>query len=169
MSYLGHIISGSGISPKTDLLAAIRLAPSPLDKDQLKSFLGLCEYYARFIQNFSLQTEPLRKLLKSKVPFLWSDEQETAFHLLKSLIITAPALQPFKDNLLSTITVDASGKGLGAIFSQFENGKENTVAFASRTLSDAEKNYSTIEKEALACVWVHITSQHIYGEGNSNW
>lgn len=106
----------------------------------------------------------MRKLVRTNVKFIWGDEELQSFKSLKDLIINAPALKPYTDNAMSYITVNASNLGLGAILSQMVEGIENTVAFASQKLSTAEKNYSTIEKEALACVWgVHHFSTYLWG------
>lgn len=87
-----------------------------------------------------------------------------SFKNLKDLIIKAPAFQPYNDNAMSFITVDAINLGISAILSQMVDGVDNNVAFASRGLSAAEKNYSTIEKEAVACVWdVHHFATYLWG------
>jgi hypothetical protein len=117
---------------------------------QLRRFLGLMSYYRRFLQNFSHLATPLHKLLKKDVAYEWTVEHEQAFQTLKGKLITPPVLkypdfdQPF------ILTSDASGEGLGAVLSQGKITKDRPVAFASRTLNQAEKNYSTTEKELLA-------------------
>ncbi|XP_069095359.1 gypsy retrotransposon integrase-like protein 1 [Pleurodeles waltl] len=153
IEYFGHTLSADGIKPKEDLLKAIREVPRPKNKDTLKSFLGLSEYYSRFIMDYAGMVEPLRKLLRKKVKFEWSHEQETAFINVTNAILKAPALQHYDTKGRNRITVDASATGIGAVFTQIVSGKEVTVAFVSRMLRKSECFYSTIEREALACVW----------------
>lgn len=94
----------------------------------------------------------MRSLLKKGTAFVWTKDIDTAFTHIKNLVINAPALSPFVPGHQCTITVDASLKGLGAVFGQHIFSKDHTVSFASRSLSEAESKYSTIEREALACV-----------------
>ncbi|KAJ1103617.1 hypothetical protein NDU88_001038, partial [Pleurodeles waltl] len=96
--------------------------------------------------------------------FEWDEQVMGAFNAIKKLVLSAPALKPFIPSAKSFIAVDASMKGLGAVFGQWVDGREHTIAFASRSLSDTEVNYSTIEREALACVWaVHKFKTYIWG------
>ena len=165
LDYLGHKITQEGIKPKDDLVSAINKAAAPTDKDTLRSFLGLGEYYARFVEGFAVFVEPMRKLLRKGVRFEWGVEQNLAFEKVKQLIVHAKALKPFDPEGKNVIKVDASTKGLGAVFTQLINGKENTVSFISRALRGAEEYYSTIEKEALACVWaVERLKTYLWGK-----
>lgn len=110
LSYdLGHNISSLGIKPKTSLLDAIKNAPSPSDKDSLRAFLGLSEYYARFVQGYALVVQPHRNLLKKHAKFDSTIETQNAFTSIKELILSAPAIKPFTYGVQSIIT-DASAK-----------------------------------------------------------
>nr|XP_054761486.1 uncharacterized protein K02A2.6-like [Lytechinus pictus] len=153
LSYLGHSVSSEGISPDDDHIAAILKAPAPTDVGALRSALGLTNYYAKFVENYATVVEPLRCLLRKDFPFVWGVEQQNAYDKIKEVIAQKVVLKFFNPNLPTVVTTDASDYGLGAILSQVKNGREIPVAFASRSLTPAERKYSTGEKEALACTW----------------
>jgi len=114
--------------------------------------LGLCGYYRRFIPNFSKIAKPLTELLKKNAPFEWNQRTEDAFVSLKET--TEPLLQYLDFTRPFVLTTDASNEALGAILSQGPIGQDLSIAYASRTLNTAERNYSTTEKELLAILWV---------------
>ncbi|KAJ1137106.1 hypothetical protein NDU88_003519 [Pleurodeles waltl] len=164
VEYLGHTVSGNGVKPKTNLLEVIEKAPSPSNKDQLRSFLGLAEYYAKFVKNFADVAQPLHHMMKKNVKFEWSKECQQAYSALKLCIINAVELKPFVASDHTIVSTDASMHGLGAVLIQLHKGKERVVAFASRTLKGAEATYSAIEKEALACWWgVKYFRNYVWG------
>lgn len=122
----------------------------------MRSFLGLSSWFSKFIPDYATLVEPLRQLLKTdmKVELQWSEAAHESFSNLKKLLLESPALAVYDPDLPAFITTDASGYGLGAVLTQLHPDQvERVVAFASRTLSPAERKYSTTEKEALACVW----------------
>ncbi len=155
--YLGHKISDKGLIPTKDKLGKIRNFPQPRDVKSLQRFLGLWEYYRKFIPNFSEKMAPLNKLLrgqKARSDFIWPDVAESTFkeHINKvtsgKLILHFPDFT--KPLLLHT---DASNFTLSAVLSQHDSdGNIRPVSFASRTLNRAEENYSTIEKQMLSIV-----------------
>ena len=155
VKYLGFELTDKGFKPLDDKVAAINQFPSPKTDDDIRSFLGMAGYYRQYIPNFSSISKPLTNLLKKNNPFVWSEACEKAFQELKTLLSSAPVL--IYPNFHSTFFVetDASNQGIGAVLSQKdeETGKLKPIAFASRLLKDAEENYSTTEKEALAIVW----------------
>lgn len=154
LCFLGHTVSAQGIYPHEGHLSAMLHAPVPNDAHQLRSLLGLLSWYNKFIPNFATVVEPLRACIRQGTEFSWSDEAQKSFSAVKELLLQSPALALFDPNLATVVSTDASDYGLGAVLSQIhENNTERIVAFASRTLSTAERKYSTIEKEALACVW----------------
>ena len=153
VEYLGYTLGGGCVRPKRNLLEAIRRAPNPTDKDQLRSFLGLIEFYSKFIRNFAEKTENLRTLLRKGTSFRWGETQQETFEAIKMELVKANFLTPYDGSLDTVITVDASKVGIGAVLTQRHKGGERTVAFASRTLTNAERNYAVIEKEALAAAW----------------
>ncbi|KAJ1136943.1 hypothetical protein NDU88_003356 [Pleurodeles waltl] len=156
VEYLGHKISEEGVKPKNDLVKGVKEALAPSNKQELSSFLGLAEYMAKFVRNFAIITAPLRTLLKKDTPFQWSSECQQAFCDIKEAIIHSPHLGKFDPKLKTYVTTDASGQGIGAMIYQKLNGQERIVAFTSKALNEAERRYSTIERETLACFWAII-------------
>lgn len=155
VKYLGHIISREGLKPDLSNVEAVKDFPVPRDVTAVRRFLGLAGYYRRFVPKYSQIAKPLFALLETKVQFRWSPQCQEAFDTLKTYLISNPIVafpdfdttaEPFQ------LATDASDSGLGAVLSQIQDGKEKVVGYASRTLRKAEKNYSTIEKEALALV-----------------
>lgn len=153
IQFLGHTLSDGTLRPSQDTLAAILQAPCPQNVTELRSFLGLASYYLKFVPHFSTVVEPLRRLLREGVQFTWGPEQQKAFETIKFLIKDCVPLVLFDTSLPTFVTTDASGCGLGAVLQQLHPEGLRTVCFASRTLSPAERAYSTGEKEALACLW----------------
>lgn len=153
VTYLGHIVSRDGVSPDPSKIAAVKNYPEPKNVKELKSFLGLAGYYRRFIKDFAKIAKPLNALFKEGVEYCWSAAQEEAFSTLKNMLTSQPILQypDFSKEFL--LTTDASTEALGAVLSQGELGKDKPIAYASRTLNNAERNYSTTQQELLAIVW----------------
>ncbi|GFT66693.1 retrovirus-related Pol polyprotein from transposon 17.6 [Trichonephila clavipes] len=107
----------------------------------------------RFIKGFCYLAEPLQSLLKSGVEFHWGPEEVEAFNSLKKTLTSDRVLGMYDERASTEIHTDASGYGIGAVLVQIQNNVEKVIAYASRTLTKAEKNYSTTERECLAIVW----------------
>ena len=163
VKYLGHVVSKDGLCPDESKVSAVQNFSVPQDLTQLRSFLGLIGYYRRFIQDFSMHAEPLYRLSKKNVPFAWGDDQEKAFSYMKKALTSAPILQFPDFNLPFYVQSDTSDKGFGAVLGQICNGKEVAVAYASKTISSSQLNWSTIEKEAFAIVWSVKYRHYLYG------
>lgn len=164
LRFLGHVISAEGVGPDPDKTAAVARFPKPRDKKEVRRFLGLCAYYRRFIENFSKIAEPLTRLTKEEESFVWHKEQERAFEELKNRLQAPPILAHFDETADTEVHTDASNLGLGAVLAQWQNGEEKVIAYASRTLSKAEKNYSATEKECLAVIWaISKFRPYLYG------
>ena len=152
--YLGHTVSEKELQPNSERVKAVREYPSLKDVSQQKTFLGMAGYYRRFIPTFSETAAPLYELLKKKKePFEWSVSCEKAFTQIQEKMATRPELSFLDFSLPFELSVDASEIGLGAVLQQTVEGSERVVSFASTTLHQHEKNYSTIEKEMLAIVF----------------
>ncbi|GFS71567.1 retrovirus-related Pol polyprotein from transposon 17.6 [Trichonephila clavipes] len=150
---LGHLVSSNGVRPDPDKIKAVRNFPTPKNIHDIRSFLGLCSYFRRFIKGFCYLAEPLQSLLKSGVEFHWGPEEVEAFHSLKKALTSDPVLGMYDERASTEIHTDASGYGIGAVLVQIQNNVEKVIAYASRTLTKAEKNYSTTERECPAIVW----------------
>jgi len=151
--YLGHVCSEQGVLPDPGKVECVKKHKEPKNVKQLQAFLGLVNYYRKFIPNAAEILLPLTNLLKKNQKFDFTKECKEAMETLKLAIASPPILQypDFKKPFL--LTTDASNGALGAILSQGEIGEDLPIAFASRALSDTERRYSTIEKEFLAIVW----------------
>ena len=140
-------------------------APPPTNVKELHSLLGMINYYRKFIPNLATLLKPLTNLLQSNSKWVWSLECVNAFAKVKQSLTSAPILAHYDPDLPIHLATDASSHGIGAVISHiFPNGDERPVAYASRTLSTAECNYSQIEKEALGIIYgVRIFHQYLYG------
>ncbi|GFY13598.1 transposon Tf2-6 polyprotein [Trichonephila clavipes] len=150
---LGHLVSSNGVRPDPDKIKAVRNFPTQKNIHDIRSFLGLCSYFRRFIKGFCYLAEPLQSLLKRGVEFHWGPEEVEAFNSLKKALTSDPVLGMYDERASTEIHTDASGYGIGAVLVQIQNNVEKVIAYASRTLTKAEKNYSTTERECLAIVW----------------
>lgn len=153
LTILGHLVDQHGIYPDPQKIAAVANFPVPENITDVRSFLGLCSYYRRFIRHFADIAKPLQELLRKDAKFSWSTAQNESFSSLKKLLTSGPVLGHFLPNAETKIHADASGYGLGAVLVQVQNGKERPIAYASRSMSPSEINYSTTEKECLAVIW----------------
>ena len=162
VTYIGYTLSAEGISPTEEKAEAIKAAPRPENATQVLAFLGLINYHGKFTQNLSTIVHPLNQLLQKGQEFKWSTECEKAFCLTKESLTSSRLLVHFNPDLPNVLECDASQYGLGAVISHhFPNGVEKPIAYASRSLSPAEKNYSQIKKEGLAIVF-GITKCYMY-------
>ena len=160
LQYLGHLVGEGVVSPVQDKVRAIKDMEKPSTVTQLRSFLGSVGYYQRFIPHFNAIAAPLQQMTSSKLgknsPVPWTDEAERAFLKLREALAGEPVLQLVKPDFPFILQTDASDEGLGAVLLQARSDNPAEVApvqYASRRLRPAERNYSTVEKEALAAYW----------------
>ncbi|GJW73776.1 putative mitochondrial protein [Tanacetum coccineum] len=148
VEYLGHVISGIGVSTDPSKVKAMQEWPVPMNIKKLRGFLGLTGYYRRFIKDYAAISRPLTALLK-KNSFEWSSDAQAAFESLKSAMINAPvlALPNFQEEF--TVETDASNEGIGAVLQQ----QGHPIAFLSRSLAPKHKGLSTYEKELWVVVY----------------
>ncbi|CAN6552297.1 unnamed protein product [Malus baccata var. baccata] len=150
---LGHIISEKGIEVDKSKVDLVRYLPSPTSVREVRSFLGHAGFYRRFIKDFSKIAKPLCHLLQKDVSFEFNEACEKAFKHLKELLTTAPIITPLDWSIPFELMCDASDYALGAVLGQRKNKHSHVIYYASRTLNDAQLNYSTTEKELLAVVF----------------
>ena len=165
IEYLGHRVTPQGLQPTDHHITAVSSFPVPCNLKELRQFLGLASYYRRFIQGFAAVAHPLHQLTRKNVPFVWNDQCQQAFEDLKKQLTEAPILAYPDFSKEFILETDASTMGLGAVLAQQQHsGKTHPVAYASRTLTPAEKNYGITELETLAVVWAfgHFRA-YLYG------
>ena len=153
VDFNGHRISAAGVQPLASNVEAILNMPVPVDPRCLSRFISTATYYLKFMPRFADLCEPLRALLKKDAVWSWSDECQCSFDAIKRMLASPPTLAHFDATAPTIVTSDSSGYALGACLSQIQNGRERPVAFASRTLSSAERKYSASEREALGALW----------------
>ena len=163
---LGHIVSSEGIRMDPEKISAVSDRKPPENLKQLQSFLGLCNYYRKFVANYSKKAAPLHELGSPNSRWFWSTQCENAFITLKKSLTSYPILrQPDFDKPFILYT-DASTIALGAILAQVDekNKLEYTCFYASRLLKGSERNYSITELECLAVVWgINYFRIYLYG------
>ena len=154
IEYLGHRITPDGLKPTTSKVKAILDAPPPKSVSELKAFLGLVNYYGKFLGNLASTLAPLYSLLKKNSNWNWGDKQKASFQSVKSQITSDALLVHYDPKCPLLLTCDASLYGVGAVLSHhLAHGVECPIAFASRTLAPAEQRYSYLDKEGLAIIF----------------
>lgn len=162
ISYVGFIIDKQGLHPDPNKVTAIVNAPAPCNVTQLRSFLGMVNYYSKFINNLSSTLNPLYKLLRKNVSWFWSDECNRAFCKIKNTMLSKQVLVHYDPTLPLVLSVDSSSYGIGSVLShRYPDGAERPICFASRTLNAAERSYSQLDKEALA-IFSGVIKHHQY-------
>ena len=152
VEYLGHVVTPDGVMPNPEKVRVVRDFPVPKNLKELRNLTGLANYYRRFVKGFAYKTNPLNALTKKGTKFEWTKACADAFDKLERGLISEPILAypDFTKEFL--LFVDASSTGIGFTLAQKQNGKEVVIAYNGRGLNQAEKNYSTAEREALAFV-----------------
>ena len=147
--YLGFLATPSGIQPDPEKVDAVRNYPIPQNLTRLRAFLGLANYYRRFISGFEGAAQPLTTLTRKETPFSWTQKCQEAFDSLKIALTTAPVSAYPDFSLEFILYIEASSHSLSAVLVQVQHGREVVIAYSSRVLMAPEKNYSITEKEAL--------------------
>ena len=147
VAYLGHIINKDGIRPQIDKVEAIQNMPMPNDQKELRSFLGMINYYDRFLPGLATKCACLNDLLHKDKKWHWTEEHSEAVEAVKETLLSVDTLTHYDPKLPLTLACDASPVGVGAVLSHiFPSGKEKPIAYASRKLTKSEKNYAQIQR-----------------------
>nr|XP_022902184.1 uncharacterized protein K02A2.6-like [Onthophagus taurus] len=162
VKYLGHVFfSKDGMKIDEDRIKSIQNLKIPANKKELQSILGMVNFLRPFIPKLSELTNDLRELLKDKVHIVWLDSHTKPLDKIKSKITEAPVLTNFNFNKDITIQADASQSGLGCCLMQ----EGRPVSFASRSLTNSERNLAQIEKELLSIIFAATRfHNYIYGK-----
>ncbi|XP_055590350.1 uncharacterized protein K02A2.6-like [Uranotaenia lowii] len=165
IEYCGYLIDRDGIHKLMNKMEAIRDMPRPRNKDEVRSFIGLVNYYGRFIENLSTVIYPLNNLLKDSVAFEWNRECENAFRRVKQCMQSNNCLVHYSPELPLVLATDASPYGVGAVLSHvYPDGSERPIQFASQTLNSTQQKYMQVDKEAYAIIFgVKKFFQYLYG------
>ncbi|RVW70093.1 Transposon Ty3-I Gag-Pol polyprotein [Vitis vinifera] len=150
---LGHIISKNGIEVDKAKVELIVKLPPPTNVKGIRQFLGHAGFYRRFIKDFSKISKPLCELLVKDAKFVWDEKCQKSFEELKQFLTTAPIVRAPNWKLPFEVMCDASDLAMGAVLGQREDGKPYVIYYASKTLNEAQRNYTTTEKELLAVVF----------------
>ena len=150
--FLGHIVSATGLRPNPRLVDAVCGWREPTNRREVQQFLGLSNYYRRFVPDFSTIAAPLTRLTSKEVPFVWNLDAEQSFDRLKEELSTAPILAFPKEVGEFILDTDASGIGVGAVLQQMQDNEERVIAYASKKLSKQQQRYCVTRRELLAIV-----------------
>ncbi len=151
--FLGHVISEGQVGTDPAKVEQVVHWPTPQNVGEVRSYLGLVSYYRRFIPQFSEVAAPLHALTGKNTRFHWTEECEVAFRVLKEKLTTHPVVAMPDDVGEYVLDTDASNLAIGAVLSQVQEGQEKVIAYASRTLNAAERNYCVTRKELLAVIY----------------
>jgi transposase InsO family protein len=152
VEFLGMIVSRNGIQMDNSKVQAIKEWPTPKNVKGVRSFLGLANFYRRFIKDYAQIARPLNDLTKKDTPFEWSERQQKAFDNLKDQFTTAPVLAYPDTDKHFRLETDASDFATGAVLSIELDGKWHPVAFSSHSMSPEERNYPIADKEMLSVI-----------------
>ena len=165
VSFLGHVVSSRGISTDPSKTEVISKWPTPQSKRELQQFLGLANYYRRFIKHFADIAKPLHRLTEKNATFEWTETCQLAFDKLRKCLMSSPVLAYPDYSKQFVLDTDASDCGIGAVLSQVNDDQsECVIAYASRSLSRQERRYCVTRRELLAIVeFVQHFRQYLLG------
>ena len=164
VEYLGHLLSNKGTAKGTKVDAVMKM-PAPTNVSGLRSFLGSVQFYSKFLSNLSTSLEPLYRLTKKGVPWMWGAEEKAAFDAVKRMLCEETVLAHFDPSLPIGVACDASEVGIGAVlFHRYTDGSERPIANVSKTLTETQRKYSQIQREALSIIFaLRKFHQFLYG------
>lgn len=162
VEYLGIIASGDGVRVDPVKVKTVQEWPTPRSVKNIQEFVGFANFYRRFVDGYSNKAAPMYRLLKKDTPWRWGPEEEKSFQSLKDALTSSPVLRQPDIDLPFFVECDASDYATGAVLSQKDTeGRLHPVAFLSKSLLPAERNYDIFDKEMLAVVralkeWRHF-------------
>lgn len=165
LTYLGYRFTSEGVTIDPDKRSDIQNASPPTNPTEVRSFLGLANYCARFVPNFATITAPLRKLTEKNTDWEWSAEHQTSFLRIKQILLSDQVMAYFNPAKATEVLVDESPVGVSAILTQRSHDKVHIISYASRALSSTEQRYSRLEREALAVLF-GCERHHLYQYGS---
>ncbi len=149
VTFLGHLVTADGVKPNQANIAKIQQWPRPTNVTEVRQILGMCNYYRRFVKDYSLLARPLTSLTCKGHDFKWTTECQKSFECLKEALIGSDIMAFARDDGDYILDTDASDCQIAAVLSQIQDGKERVISYGSRTLNKAEKNYCITDKELL--------------------
>ena len=152
VALLGHRVSSEGLSTDPAKISAIQDWPVPCCLRYVRSFMGLCGYYRKFVADFSEIAAPLHALTKKNRRFQWDSDCQTAFETLKQRLVSSSVLRLPSDEGELVVDTDTFEHAVGAVLSQSQDGEERVIAYYSKLYSRSESNYCTSWKELMAVV-----------------
>ena len=153
VKFLGHIVDRNGIRPDPAKTTSITKMATPTSVADVRRFMGLVNQLGKFSSRIAEISEPIRALLRKDRAWVWGPDQQKAFEAIKQELVKPTVLALYNPKAETKVSTDASSFGLGAVLLQSDGENWRPVAYASRALSDTERRYAQIEKEALAATW----------------
>ena len=165
ITFCGHEIDEQGLWESRDKVEAVLKTPAPHDVTSLRAYLGVLNYYHRFLPDIAAVTKPMNILLEKNRKFVWSKECQNAFEKTKTLLTSEPVLTHYDPKLPVRLASDASPHGISGILSHvMPDETERPIAYASRSLTKTEMKYAQIDREALGIYWaVKKFYPYLYG------
>ena len=151
VTFLGHVVAAKGVRPNATNISKIMAWPAPKTPKQVKQFVAMCSYFRRFIKDFALKSRPMVDLTKKGSKFVWSTLCQDSFESLKAALVSPEVMgYPLNEGGEFILDTDASGVAIGSVLIQVQEGREKVIAYASRAMNKAERNYCITEQELLA-------------------
>ena len=153
IKFLGNIVSGQGVAVDDSKVIEITQWAVPRNVHEIRSFLGICSYYRRYVKDFAAHAAPLHELTKKDNPYTWDDQKQASFDFLKNALTTAPILAMSRDEGTYVLDVDASDRAMGAVLQQEQEGMLRVIGYSSRIFNTCEIKYCITRKELAAIIF----------------